>query len=56
MGTAEQDYMNMLMASPLFQQINEIQELLEQSATNVPTKFSGQIIGKLLLLLAALML
>ena len=31
-GNVEQDWINMLMASPLFQQINDLQEMLDKSA------------------------
>ena len=31
-GGAEQDWVNMLMASPLFQQINDLQDLLEKNS------------------------
>ena len=44
-GNAEQDYMNMLMASPLFHQINDIQEMLEKNATNEPG-MTDKILGK----------
>ena len=30
-GNVEQDWINMLMASPLFQQINDLQEMLDKS-------------------------
>ena len=31
-GNMEQDWMNMLMASPLFQQINDLEDMLEKSS------------------------
>ena len=39
--------MNMLMASPLFHQINDIQEMLEKNATNQPG-MTDKILGDLL--------
>ena len=43
-GNAEQDYMNMLMASPLFQQINDIHDMLEKSSMDQSGK-SDKILG-----------
>jgi hypothetical protein len=37
-GNAEQDYINLLMASPLFKQINDLEELLNKSADDASTQ------------------
>lgn len=42
--TTEQDWVNMLMTSPLFQQINDLQELLENNP--VSGTQGGRILGK----------
>ena len=47
-GNAEQDYMNMLMASPLFHQINDIQDMLEKNAMDQPGTTDNKILGDFL--------
>ena len=45
-GGAEQDWVNMLMASPLFQQINDLQDLLEKnSGATVSDKVQGIVVS-----------
>ena len=45
-GNPEEDWVNMLMASPLFQQINDIQDLIDKSASSAGGP-SDMVLGKL---------
>ena len=44
-GNAEQDWMNMLMASPLFHQINDIQDLLDKNLSSATGGKGDLILG-----------
>ena len=45
-GNAEEDWINMLMASPLFQQINDIQDLIDKNIAAATGGKNDLILGK----------